>query len=440
MPDSPTPAPGTPPGTDTSKPAAEPPPPAAASKINKHGFWKFKWYSEDEWFKFLIVLILILAGLYTGLHAIIDCKAGYEFLTVDQKQVQQINRIYFDSTSPINKPPVSAPVPDSLLKDTGFKALAARFNKVNSAKIGAAILNRKDSCVGCNGISHADRVIEYLKNEFDFKIDSVQLDSLHRYLNCCSPLEAIGFISNVRLKAKTFFWLTGPMIYFEIMFWTWFGVLASLLFNLGVVGKNSTTDPNNPSSTFDSSEIPSQVAKLLYGPACVLVVVLGYNFFSSQNLVDISSSKGVVVFAFIGGFYTSRLIAFLDRLKDVLLPNSGLAGLPESKQMPLRNLVVKIGLDAAVPAAVMTSIMPGDLSTAVVTLQPAGNDQGITAVNINKDQPPLFIFDNVKPGKYVVNASWSKQVGDQKITLNAKQLNLDMGTADMTVTINLLAS
>src|SRR5207249_1890086 len=134
------------------------------------------------------------------------------------------------------------------------------------------------------------------------------------------------------------------------------------------VGKNSTTDPQNPSSVFDSSEIPSQAARLAYAPCCTLIIVLGYNFFSNQNLPDIGSSKGIIVFAFVGGFYTSRLIALLDRLKDVLFPNSGKSELPANKQGALKNLLISLALDPTIPPAIANDISIADLGAATITL------------------------------------------------------------------------
>ncbi|UOE50859.1 hypothetical protein MTO98_07185 [Mucilaginibacter sp. SMC90] len=69
-------------------------------------------------------------------------------------------------------------------------------------------------------------------------------------------------------------------------------------------------------------------------------MILDYNYFCNQNIVDISYSKGVIVFAFVCGFYGSRVIALMDRLKEVLLPNCGTSSLPGTSPSTGANILI----------------------------------------------------------------------------------------------------
>ena len=307
-------------------------------------FWDFKNYSETRWFrslgKGLLYLVLLYFVLHTGFgmldyFGITKVKLDYEYATLSGDQKQLINRIYFDTTQETSavKDSIAAKQPtatkkDSLRDTAGVNSVAgtkAKDNKnLTKTKTAVALIVAKKNLISKPGTANfkLNKAIRLISNEFSNKIDTVQLDSIKAYLANATDLEATSYLAEARFQVKSYFWLTGPAVYFEIIFWSVFGVISSLIFSLGLIGKNSTTIPNNPQTEFDSSEVPYQFAKILYAPICTLVIVLGYNYFNHENIADISSGKGVIVFAFIGGFYSSRVIALLDRLKEVVLPGN----------------------------------------------------------------------------------------------------------------------
>lgn len=282
-------------------------------------FWDFKSYSENRWFKFLISLYLLITITYVFLHITEgrfwakDEKLGYEYAVLSDEQKLLVTQIYIDSVEAVEDVQDTVERDDTTANPTLNKTAATQ--KISNGKK----LNWSSNIVGCGSFSSKDdQAIMLINSEFNNKIDATQLDSIRKYLTCASNTQAISFLNSARFQVKSYFWLIGPAVYFEIIFWSWFGVLSSIVFSLGVVGRN------NPSSMlvgFNSSEIPYQIAKLFYAPACTLAIVLGYNYFKDTNLADISSGKGVIVFAFIGGFYSSRVVAFLERLKEVILPH-----------------------------------------------------------------------------------------------------------------------
>lgn len=401
-------------------------------------FWNLQGYNEKKWFGTVSIGLIILIAIYIVSH-FFNNSFGYEYAKLDEKQIQQINKIYF--TDPMDTNRVkngrdttalknhSQPIKDKKIINSN-DSINKDSTKQNNLSINVANANlsnhSKDSC-NCDSANKCDRVLEYLTSEYS--IDSQQIASFKRYLYCAKPLEATSFLANLKLRVESYFWLKGPSSYFEIVFWTLFGVLCNILFGLGIISKNSTNNPNDPTTYFDSSEIPSQVAKLFYAPLCTLTIVFGYNYFSGQSLADISSSKGVIVFGFIGGFFSERLIAFLDRLKDVLLPNSGKADIPQTKQASLRNIVLQL-------------IKPPseediDLSSAIVTLIYTLTGEIINAKNINKGQQTLFIADFVKPGVYKIEAKLDTKDMNGNTMLWKGSENLEMKSSDLFIPVKL---
>ena len=380
---------------------------------SSRGFWEFKKYQEHEWFRFLIMLLVGTILLYLISHIVvrrIDRNAGYEYETMGKEELQHINRIYFGEVDSANPPPT---VEEIGLTDT--TGLVPEEGAENRETVSVPMLSVAEK---------NDRVIEYVRNYFNHKADSAQLEQIRNYLKSGTALEAVSFWSNVRLRIRSYFWLVGPEVYFEIIFWTLLGVITSLIFSLGVVGRNRTTDPENANSVFDSSEIPYQFAKLWYAPIITLVIVLGYNFFQDENIADISSSKGVIVFAFIGGFYSARLIAFLDRLKEVLLPVSSTSELPERKttSAAIENTSITLQLDTeSIDPAIASEIAEIGFAGASITLENNENGDIITAEKTGEEQSPSFTVASLKPGKYTVKAIWSGEVNEQPVNLTGTE-------------------
>lgn len=393
---------------------------AISTENTKHGFFEFKKYSEYQWFRFLIYLLISISLIYLISHyrkfKVVDESAAYEYEKLGKEQLLQINRIYFD-TLVISAQNIDNPSDDADTNaNENIEVNQKPFKPVRIIKNTKNVLFDTSECA---------RAIAYLQNEFSNKVDSFQIEQIRPYLCSSTRMEAIGFLSNIRLRVRSYFWLVGPEVYFEIIFWAWFGVIASLVFNLGVVGRNITTNPENPQSVFDSSEIPYQFAKLLYAPLCTLVIVLGYNFFTDQNIVDIGSSKGVIVFAFIGGFYSARLISFLDRLKDLLLPHSGTADHPvqtPTATVLLSNIIIDLQLDdATIFPELRNDIAELGLAEAVVNLENSENGEIIKAVKSGEDQSSVFNVSSIKPGTYAIKVTWSKEINLQPVNLIAEQ-------------------
>jgi hypothetical protein len=440
-----------------------------------NGIWDFKSYTERTWFRDLIFIFLITTGSYVAVHLWFNnSNSNFEYARLNQDQMGYINHIYLDYEQLLKKPGVTNSDAGTAGTSTDKTKLVGSPNDIagagghtnignsqvqpkgasnrtspglpttDNAKISRATEVKKtfkDSCIS-KDTCPCVRVMDYLNNIFEKKLDTAQCHRVKKILSESNSQEATAFLNTTRFKVHSYFWLVGPSAYWEVVYWSLFGVLCSLLFILGAVGSNATTDLGNPQSQFDSSEILGQVAKILYAPMCILIVVLGYSFFSGQNIVNIDASKGLIVFAFIGGFYSSRVISLMDRLKDLLLPNSGTASLPTPAQGSatstiIQQLKIQLALNPALRTAVqMVAAGPG-LNNATVTMQSAGNPTVVTASRVAGDPDGMFTFSGITPGDYSINATLGvTPTGSGALTLKGQQTGQIMtGTAPITITL-----
>ncbi|MFP9099550.1 hypothetical protein ACLI09_10885 [Flavobacterium sp. RHBU_24] len=376
---------------------------------------------EHEWFIALVCTLLAVVTGYLLLHFFGDChfKSNYEFTKLSEDQKEQIsNMLIIDSLCP--------------------QECDADLLTVNSAQTDLKVIKSGKNCITCPAVQH--KIILYLSNEFDNGLDPEQVKSISTFISLATPGQTEKFLKTVRLRVHSNFWLIGPMVYWEIVFWSWFGVLSNLIFSFTLIAKNSTTDPNNPFSVFDSSEIPSQVAKLLYAPMCTLIIVFGYNYFAGQ-VVDIESSKGVIVFAFIGGFYSSRLISLLERLKEVILPGNANAtvaqGTAPAGSVDVEDITIKLDLDSSITGELRNSILEIGLGGAKVTLEPLHGGETITAPTTGEDQESIFVVKKLSRGIYQITAEWAQEVDGEHINLEG---SLKTGITVSQSTINITVS
>ncbi len=367
----------------------------------------FKQYKEHEWFGRLIILLLFIVAAYLLAHLIekinYDGESSYEYSRLDEGQKSHLNKLYFDTAS--------------------LNALYGNLHQKADSP-------RSVPCCTITDYSKLhNKALDYIVIQLNHKIYPPQFDTLRKYLKSSSPMEGFTLLTETRFKLQSNFWLVGPAVYWEIVFWSWFGVLSSIIFNLALIGLKRTTDPQNPATEFDSSEIPHQIAKMLYAPLCTLIIVFGYNFFQNQNVVDIDSSKGVIVFAFIGGFYSSRLVAFLDRLKELVLPSSSTSIVQSRVNTPttttsttaaeIQNLKVKVSLDPSVTEVEKEAILKAGIKDVKLILEDKITKEKIIATNPSGDNPVEFTIPKIKVGTYIISANWMKEIEQDFILLTA---------------------
>lgn len=287
---------------------------SSSEKVGSPNPLKANYWTAKKWFTMLIVLLVAWGGIYALLHAD-EARKGYEYVSFSKNQIRQINRILTTETSVLqgdeyNDVKGNATVNSDTLYPLSESTPAPKKYQTEAANHSAY--------VPCDLDCRTEKVILYINSEYEQGISTDQLNTIRKYIKTFGPEQVGIFLADHKVKVRSYFWLTGPSVYIEIVFWVIFGVICSLLFSVGNVvrrtGKHGGFNPN---------EIIYQVAKLFYAPFSAIIIVLAYSYFKNSTTLNIDASEGVIVFAFIAGLYSGRVMNFFDKAKQVLLPNNG---------------------------------------------------------------------------------------------------------------------
>lgn len=124
----------------------------------------------------------------------------------------------------------------------------------------------------------------------------------------CDANYNIHFLTNFPLKVKSYFWLNESSLYWEIIFWTWFGIFANLFFNVSEALRKDE---------YRSAEEYVHIAKFFYGPPCSLIIYFALDKLIETGDVSFDSIQyGTIVLAFLLGFYTRKSIELIDKIKN----------------------------------------------------------------------------------------------------------------------------
>jgi hypothetical protein len=229
-----------------------------------------------------------------------------------------------------------------------------------------------------------NKIDKYLKNT----IETPVISNLFEILKPYSPNEYIIVLTSTKIKLSSFFWLTGKLQAVEIVFWSVFGVLASLLYTGSEAMRHSD---------FNSKEVAVHIAKLFYAPLCTIVIILSINALTSNGDVSIEQFQyWLIVLSFILGFFSGRTIELLNKIKDLILP---LGKVSESSKEEKIEIEGKISLSPTIQAG--TNI---DITKTAVKIfsmnDPSSNDIG------NPNADGSFLFSGLKTGDYVIKAEY----------------------------------
>lgn len=188
--------------------------------------------------------------------------------------------------------------------------------------------------------------------------------SFTTYFNQFNRTQFSVVIPNYPIRVKSYFWLTEGnrkrelntcygtegSVYLEIIFWTWFGLIASLLYSVSEALKTQL---------FDLKELNTHIAKFFYAPLCSLIIYFSINKLISQGDIELAEfSKGTIILAFILGFFSGRAIELLTRIKDLILPlnsSSDKSRLPTpSSPQPAPSEDAEVVADEATPESKQT--------------------------------------------------------------------------------------
>ncbi|SDP92419.1 hypothetical protein SAMN05428975_3679 [Mucilaginibacter sp. OK268] len=361
-------------------------------------FFKAKTWSGAGWLLTLCMLLVFVAMIYTALHF---CYKGTDHKKLDSVQLLNIDNVlaaYPDSTQSASKDPAVN------------KAAVAKREERNQA------------------------VFNFLKNEYDDCIDEPRLKLLDGLLINLSNKDTKAYLTDKDIFVNDFFWFVGTGTYAEVLFWALMGVLVSLIYYVSIANREALKVAGDADTgPFDPAEISGQVSKMFYAPVCALVLVLGYNLLGGSNnkMTDISIGKGLLLFSFISGFFSSRVMKFIDGLKDLVLPLSSSNNNSTTNSNEPGAKTADITIDLHLAQALLSTPEAADIidegfNTAIVTLKPETGDI-ITLDKPADDQSSEFTATQVPLGKYTLHATMPFKNNDTIINLDA---NKDIEVSD----------
>lgn len=162
------------------------------------------------------------------------------------------------------------------------------------------------------------RAYSYIVNTYPMYPNDA--DTLQNWINLFNqPGALMSALKEHTFPVRSYFWLMGGWLYWEVIFWTWFGLIASLLFSVSEALRTN-------SKSFDQSEIWTHIAKFFYAPLCSIAIFLGLSLaITDQKVLDmVKFSPNQILVAFILGFFSGRVVDLLQRIKNVILPDGSL--------------------------------------------------------------------------------------------------------------------
>lgn len=226
---------------------------------------------------------------------------------------------------------------------------------------------------------------------------------------------AVAYIQNTRFRVKSYFWLVGPHTYLEVIFWTIFGVITSILFYISSAIANGIG--------FRAEESPGHLAKIVYAPFISLIIIFSYNVISNpDSFIDVGASKGTLIISFLLGFYSSRAMKLLDKIKDVVLPYGDKTNADKDREkaetssavtLPAALTSMSVNLNVNDPSHPDQEVLQGHISTANVSITPKdGGDAIVLEQNSEDELDSTFSAENIQSGEYTLSATLTTAEGD----------------------------
>jgi len=404
------------------------------------GYW-----TNRKWFTFVALFLVLWIGLYLFAH-LGRVHSGYQYSKFTTPQIQQINRILYNNDIPATENKVDNSSVVVMEYDTLKNDSIIEVSHPITANTSPVANICDDSC-------HVSKAMIYITSEFDNRIKEDQLNVIRQYISSFGSYEVGVFLSEIKVKVKSYFWLTGPSVYLEIVFWVIIGVACSILFAIGNASRNNSTT----AIAFNESEIPYQVAKLFYAPFCTIIMVLSYNYIKHRNVIEVNTNEGMIVVSFIAGLFSGRLMSLLERFKDVLLPehtitapnpeynnsdvhyngigaiaapvqNFGHAHITQSEEeeedidlvesIPedIKEVTIELKLEVSgLFEEEKNELLANGFSAAVVTLHNVNGKDILTLKYAGGDAGYTFISNNVKPGIYIARSTMTQKLIDNYI-------------------------
>lgn len=316
---------------------------------------------------FLCLILLLNTVIYFGSHCIWGNSVGFEMVQLTQDDAERIDEMLKRPASEIDS---------TVRKDTINYVYVIRDYKQTD-----------------------DLIVNYLLRNYENLDSTNQVRVLTEI--CALPENGrVGILLKIKIKVKSFFWLYGAGAYVEIMLWTIFGVMASILYFVSEVIRDKKI-------AFEPSEIPSQLAKLFYAPIISMILIFSYEYATGGDGIAIHATKGVLIVSFLLGFYSGRAMELLNRVKELLLPYSSTykANKPVAPAVNSKDVKVMLEILAEqIPVGQDVEVFKNQLSGAIVKLKDKTNGEETTLTSAGVDKPGVFT-GNVKSSGYSLSVS-----------------------------------
>lgn len=244
--------------------------------------------------------------------------------------------------------------------------------------------------------------------------------------------EVEEYLVRAEFTMQSYFWLVGWRIMIEVIFWTWFGAFGRILYSIyrtnrayAILKANDPTyDPDPENRGFDPGEVHNYVAQLAFAPFISMILTLGFHFFMTPEASDlVEASIGVLVTSYLLGFYCSRAMALLQRIRDVLLPVDIMKDAPvlpppapptpkpptpeALPPAPLADLSLQLVLAPQLSASeeLDAELLNNQLDKATVLLRPSKGGEPIPAVHDGNEQGGGYVAKRIPLGAYDVEAN-----------------------------------
>lgn len=279
----------------------------------------------------------------------------------------------------------------------------------------------------------------YLKSEMHQQLDQNEFTRTMDLVSKMNNESLIDFLAEKKFLVYSVFWLTGNKAYAEALLWSLMGVLVSLIYYVSIANTKSLhTAGTDDSGSFDPAEISGQVAKMFYAPTCTIVLILGYQYLIDTNnsMIDISVNNGLIVFSFISGFFSGRVMRFLDRLKELVLPFGTSSQPTIAQSIQSGDIEVVLDLSEAVSKSEHgAAIAEAGFNAAIVSLKPKNGGDAITLINPPDDQADTFLGKGIAYGFYTLQAQLSYQSDDQSIINLTASKEIEIKNNQETITV-----
>jgi len=155
-------------------------------------------------------------------------------------------------------------------------------------------------------------------------------------------------------------------------------------------------------------------------------------------MIDISVNNGLIVFSFISGFFSGRVMRFLDRLKELVLPFGTSSQTTTTQSVQSGDIEVTLDLsDSVSKSEYGPSLAEAGFNASIVSLVPQKGGDVISLINPAEDQADTFFGKNIPYGTYQLQAILSHKLDDDTIINLQAQKEIEIKSVQEKISVTL---